>query len=198
MVRQGSACLHHCPTPSLPVLFPMHEISFEDAVQVICERDKRLDRDAYYFLREALDATVKTLRSDETPEHQHVNGGELLDGLRDHALEKFGPMAATVLESWGVRSTDDIGRMVFQLIEIGAFGQSEEDRPEDFANRYSFDEAFRAPFRPKGTRRRRKRRPISSADAQHDTDTDAGRKTPAQGQDSSSSSTSTQDEPELL
>ncbi len=177
----------------------MHEISFEDAVQVICERDKRLDRDAYYFLREALDATVKSLRSDETPEHQHVNGGELLDGLRDYALEKFGPMAATVLESWGLRKTDDIGQMVFQLIEIGAFGQSEEDRPEDFVNRYTFDEAFRAPFRPKGTRLQRQRRQAaaSATESESKSKSDVEQKAPAGRQDSSSS-TSTSDEPELL
>ncbi len=177
----------------------MHEISFEDAVQVICERDKRLDRDAYYFLREALDATVKALRSDETPEHQHVNGGELLDGLRDYALGKFGPMAATVLESWGLRTTDDIGQMVFKLIEIGAFGQSEEDRPEDFVNRFTFDEAFRAPFRPKGTRRQKQRKRIVPADTESESNSDSEQKTPVRGQDSSSSpSTSTSDEPELL
>lgn len=132
----------------------MHEISFDDAVRKICAEDLRIDRDAYYFLREALDATVQSLRSDETPEHQHVNGPELLDGLRDHALEKFGPMTATVLESWGLKTTDDIGHMVFQLIEIGAFGQSPEDTPEDFAARYTFDEAFRQPFRPKRRRAR--------------------------------------------
>lgn len=175
----------------------MHEISFEDAVQVICERDKRLDRDAYFFLREALDATVKALRSDETPEHQHVNGGELLDGLRDYALKKFGPMAATVLESWGLRTTDDIGQMVFKLIEIGAFGQSEEDCPEHFANRYSFDEAFRAPFRPKGIRHQRKRKPIISSDTELESTSKAEQKASVGGQDSSAA-TSTSDEPELL
>lgn len=127
----------------------MHEISFDDAVKTICERDKRIDRDAYYFLREALEATVSKLRNDETPEHQHVNGPELLDGLRDYALAQYGPLTATVLERWGLRATGDIGRMVFQLIEIGAFGQSDEDEPEDFVDHYDFDEAFREPFRPK-------------------------------------------------
>jgi len=177
----------------------MHEISFEDAVQVICERDKRIDRDAYYFLREALDATVKALRSDETPEHQHVSGGELLDGLRDYALEKFGPMAATVLESWGLRTTDDIGQMVFKLIEIGAFGQSEDDRPEDFVDHYTFDEAFRAPFRPKGTRRHKRRRHGGSSDTDSQSKLEVEPRASAGSQESSSSTpTSANDEPELL
>jgi uncharacterized repeat protein (TIGR04138 family) len=130
----------------------MHEISFEDAVRTICERDGRIDRDAYYFLREALEDTVAKIRADETPEHQHVNGPELMAGFREFALEKFGPMAATVLETWGIRETDDVGKMVFDLIEEGAFGQSEEDHLEDFCGLYNFDEAFRAPFRPRKRR----------------------------------------------
>ncbi len=44
---------------------PMHEISFEDAVRTICERDGRIDRDAYYFLREALEDTVAKIRADK-------------------------------------------------------------------------------------------------------------------------------------
>lgn len=166
----------------------MHEISFEDAVQTICERDKRIDRDAYYFLREALDATVKALRSDETPEHQHVNGPELLDGLRDYALEKYGPMTATVLESWGLKTTDDIGSMVFQLIEIGAFGQSDDDQPEDFAAHYTFDEAFRAPFRPKGSRRSRRADGETATDGdQTSPSADSEKKAATGGQESTGS-----------
>lgn len=138
----------------------MHEISFDDAVRTICERDGRIDRDAYYFLREALEDTVAKVRADETPEHQHVNGQELMAGFREFALEKFGPMAATVLETWGIGETDDVGRMVFELIEEGAFGRSEEDRVEDFSAVYDFDEAFRAPFRPK--KRRPKRRGVEA------------------------------------
>jgi uncharacterized repeat protein (TIGR04138 family) len=40
--------------------------------------------------------------------------------------------------------------MVFNLIEAGAFGKTEEDTREDFANGYDFDEAFRKPFLPTG------------------------------------------------
>lgn len=136
----------------------MHEISFEEAVRVICERNRRIDRDAYYFLREALEHTVAKIRAEETPEHQHVDGPELMSGFREYALEKFGPMAVTVLTTWGIKETDDVGRMVFDLIEQGVFGQSEEDKLEDFCGLYSFEEAFRAPFRPKGNRTLRKGR----------------------------------------
>jgi uncharacterized repeat protein (TIGR04138 family) len=57
-------------------------------------------------------------------------------------------MGLTVLEYWGVRSTGDVGRMVFNLIEAGVFGRADDDRIEDFENGFSFEEAFVAPFRP--------------------------------------------------
>lgn len=127
----------------------MQKIRFEEAVRAIRENDQRFDFDAYLFLRETLDYTLERFRSEESPEHRHVRGPEMLEGLREFALKEFGPMAATVLENWGVRSCEDIGDMVFQLIGVGAFGKSEDDHPEDFAGLYDFDKAFREPFRPK-------------------------------------------------
>jgi len=129
----------------------MQKIRFEEAIRAIRENDQRFDFDAYLFLRDSLDFTLERFRSEESPEHRHVRGPEMLEGLREFALREFGPLAATVLENWGVRSCEDIGDMVFQLIGAGAFGKSEEDRPEDFAGLYDFDEAFREPFRPKRT-----------------------------------------------
>ncbi|NQT93736.1 MAG: hypothetical protein HQ559_13330 [Lentisphaerae bacterium] len=79
---------------------------------------------------------------------RHVSGAELLDGLRVYALQEFGPMAVTVLNAWGIRATDDIGDIVFQLVESGVLGKTDEDRRDDFAGVYDFDEAFTKPFLP--------------------------------------------------
>lgn len=133
----------------------MQKIRFEEAIRSIRERDKRFDGDAYLFLRESLDFTLEELRGEESIEHRHVSGTELLEGLRDFSLREFGPMAATVLENWGIRSCEDVGEMVFQLINAGAFGKSDDDMPEDFIGVYDFDEAFREPFRPKNPPRSR-------------------------------------------
>ena len=38
--------------------------------------------------------------------------------------------------------------MVFNLIEAGIFGKTEEDSLEDFKNVYDFEEAFVKPFAP--------------------------------------------------
>jgi uncharacterized repeat protein (TIGR04138 family) len=113
---------------------------------VVVERDQRYDVDAYLFVREALTYTVKKLKKNASGEDRHVSGQELAEGIRDYALEQFGPMALTVLNSWGIERTDDFGEIVFNLIEIGELGMQEEDRKEDFNGVYDFDVAFRIPF----------------------------------------------------
>ena len=127
----------------------MEKPDFEDAVEKITERDPRFHGDAYFFLRGALDETVKFLGRNENMEPgRHVNGPELLEGFRRHALEQFGPMTTTVLDEWGVKECKHVGDMVFTLIEAGVFGQSEDDRLEDFAHGYDFHDAFVRPYLP--------------------------------------------------
>ena len=50
---------------------------------------------------------------------QHVAAHELAWACRDFAREQFGLMAGPVLAHWGIRRTEDIGRIVFTLVEIG-------------------------------------------------------------------------------
>ncbi|MCF6313305.1 MAG: hypothetical protein L3J39_12720 [Verrucomicrobiales bacterium] len=127
----------------------MQKIGFEEAVVRIRREDDRYDSDAYVFLRDALDHSVRAKQEKMGEEYPHVAGRELLFGFRDLALDEFGPMAETVLEVWGVTCSEDVGEMVFQLIEMGAFGQSDDDSRADFKQVFTFDEAFREPFRPK-------------------------------------------------
>lgn len=126
----------------------MEKPNFDEAVKTIVAQDRRFESDAYHFLREALDHTVMKLREDELEEHRHVSGPELLQGVVDHALREFGSMAVTVLDSWRVRTGEDIGIMVFQLIDAGAFGRSEEDSPADFVDVVNLKEELMAPFKP--------------------------------------------------
>jgi uncharacterized repeat protein (TIGR04138 family) len=127
----------------------MHEVSFEEALVKIRAKDPRYDRDAYPFVREALDHTQKTIGTDARRRVRHVAGQELLVGIREYALEQFGPMAKTVLEEWGVRRCEDFGEIVFNMIEVGWLAKTSKDSRADFANGYDFDEAFRKPFLPK-------------------------------------------------
>ena len=90
-----------------------------------------------------------------TERSRHVSGPELLQGLRIYALDQYGPLAKTVLESWGVSRCRDFGDIVFNLIEYNVFSKTESDRREDFSDIYTFDDAFVKPFqpsrRPRGT-----------------------------------------------
>ena len=126
----------------------MHEASFEEGLETILAKDMRYHRDAYLFVREALDFTQKaTIR--ERREGLHVTGQELLAGIRDFALAQFGPMAITLLEEWGITRCEDFGEIVFNMVENGLLAKTKTDSREDFQNGYDFDEAFRKPFLPK-------------------------------------------------
>jgi len=125
----------------------MQKPAFHETLDQVVANDPRYSREAYGFLREALEFTQKRRRKSRA-ESTHVSANELLGGFREYSLQQFGPMGLTVLEYWGVRSTGDVGRMVFNLIEAGVFGRAEDDRIEDFENGFSFEEAFVEPFRP--------------------------------------------------
>src|SRR5213083_2620229 len=126
----------------------MQKIGFAEALDSIVASDPRYQRDAYVFLRDALDFTTKQQKKVKGVSVRHVTGPELLDGVRRYALKEFGPLVMTVFDSWGIRSCEDIGNMVFNLINAGVFVKTDEDSIEDFKNVYDFEEAFVRPFAP--------------------------------------------------
>jgi uncharacterized repeat protein (TIGR04138 family) len=126
----------------------MQKIGFAEALDSIVASDPRYHRDAYVFLRDALDYTTKQQKKTKGASVRHVAGPELLAGVRQYALKEFGPMVVTVLSYWGVRSCEDVGHMVFNLIGAGIFGKTEEDSIDDFKNVFDFQEAFVKPFAP--------------------------------------------------
>ena len=110
---------------------------FYHVVEEICARDTRYKADAYEFLLQALHFTQGKLKRDT-----HVNGKELLEGIRDYAIDQYGPMAKTVLNHWGIKKTADFGHIVFNMIENKLLSKTEEDSMEDFRDVYDFDSAF--------------------------------------------------------
>jgi len=127
----------------------MQKFDFPEAVDFITRQDTRFDREAYYFLRDALDYTVKQRKKTRDGELSgHVSGQQLLEGIRQYALKQFGPMVPTVFNYWRVTSGEDFGAMVYNLIELSVFGKTDADSIEDFKGGYSFDEAFVVPFQP--------------------------------------------------
>ncbi len=126
----------------------MQNVSFTEALDALVARDPRYDREAYTFLRDSLEFTLKRRRKSRKEEPGDVPAAELLDGFRLHALKEYGPMARLVLDYWGVRSCEDVGHLVFNLVQAGIFSKTDRDTLDEFRSGYDFDEAFVAPFRP--------------------------------------------------
>lgn len=99
----------------------------------------RHPEDAYKFLYETLDWIQGQIVRDEK-RTRHISGKELSLGFRDLAIEQFGCMARTVLETWNIRSTENIGDMVFDLVGIGLMGTSGDDQKSDFDGIFDFKE----------------------------------------------------------
>jgi uncharacterized repeat protein (TIGR04138 family) len=127
----------------------MAKINFSEVVEQICEKDFRYSPDAYHFVQEGLNHTLKLLKRGGQHAHRHVSGQELLHGLREFALKEYGPMSKAVLNEWGIKVTDDFGQVVFNLVNACVLGKNETDSPNDFKNVFTFEEAFVKPFEPR-------------------------------------------------
>lgn len=113
---------------------------FDDADAILdClrQRNPRYNPKAYGFILSALHRVMEGL---DRP--RHISGHELVEGVRQLALDRFGPLSRTVLEHWGIRSTSDVGEVVFLLIECGVLLKQDEDSPEDFKDLFDFEDAF--------------------------------------------------------
>ena len=127
----------------------MQAFDYDEVLDMILAKDGRYHRDAYYFVREGLDFTQQKLtKAAGAKEPRHVSGRELMDGMRLYAQENYGPMAKTLLNEWGVTSTEDFGEIVFNLVENNLLAKTEEDSREDFGKGFDFDEAFIEPYQP--------------------------------------------------
>ena len=103
------------------------ESDFDRKAAELIARGYRFDARVYRFVAEAVTYTVS--RCDT---HRHVSAQELLTGVRQMAVERFGKMAGRVMEKWGLKLDDDVGEVVYLLIGVGLLGESDEDSPDDF------------------------------------------------------------------
>jgi len=127
----------------------MQPSGFEEILDKILTQDTRYNRDAYLFLREALDYTQKSVPKENKNAVRHVSGQELLAGIRDYALLQFGPMTLTLFEEWGVHRGEDFGEIVFNLVDNGLLSKTSQDSRADFKGGYDFSLTFRQPFLPR-------------------------------------------------
>jgi uncharacterized repeat protein (TIGR04138 family) len=104
----------------------------------LIKEDPRYMYEAYEFICDTVTFTQGQLGrkprdgQQEPAENHHVSGSELARGACDLAIREFGLMASTVFKMWGVNASDDIGEIVFNLIELELLSKSDRDNREDF------------------------------------------------------------------
>lgn len=114
--------------------------SKEDLISIlsrICNKDSRYKIDAYTFVLAALNVTMESL-----DRNGHVSGQELTHGIKGFAITEYGRMARTVFEHWGIKTTEDFGYIVFNMVEAGVLGRTESDNINDFKDGFDFKKAF--------------------------------------------------------
>ncbi len=105
--------------------------------------------DAFAFVREGLHLAAKRAHGPE-PEmvnpalagKRHVSGPQLCEALRDLAIQRWGLMARTVLDSWHIHGTLDFGKIVYAMIDNHLMQKTDRDSLEDFRDVFDFDQAF--------------------------------------------------------
>ena len=117
----------------------MKEIDFEsDSFSDIIAKDVRYDARAYALVMDVIHFLGEG--------GKHMTAGDILDEFKECALDQYGPMAYAVLREWGVNSCEDIGEMMFNLVEFRRIRKDDDDRQEDFSGGYDFKEVFLGPY----------------------------------------------------
>ena len=121
----------------------MAYLGLEEQIQEVRSRDPRYHQAAYFFVLEALDYTIANLgRYDRGGEERHVDGTELALGIGRYAIFRFGPLADRVFARWGVSTSDDLGEIVFNMVDCGLLNSRPEETRADFAGAFDFGERF--------------------------------------------------------
>ena len=117
----------------------------------LMRRDDRYSLEAYQFVRDALSFAQETLGMGKAPTSEptesHLTGQQLCEAIRVYAIDQFGLMARTVLNSWGVTATSCFGDIVYNLIDVDMMKKSDSDRREDFDDVYDFETVFDREFK---------------------------------------------------
>jgi uncharacterized repeat protein (TIGR04138 family) len=119
----------------------------EDVMGRIRARAGRYNERAYLFLL----GTIEFLQS-RLEVRRHVTATELAWACRDFALEQYGLLAPVVLAHWGITRTDDLGRIVYTLVDVGLLVTQPGDHESDFNAVYQFTDAFGESYEWQGLR----------------------------------------------
>jgi len=120
----------------------------------VVRRDPRYAYEAYEFVSQALVHTYKMLGREAPDENAdandlsaHVSGRQLVEGMCDLARREFGLMASVVFRMWGIRRTDDLGEIFFNLIDADLMSPLPGEGRGDFHTLFDLDEVLVQGFR---------------------------------------------------
>jgi len=119
----------------------------DDVMARIRARGGQYHERAYLFVL----ATIEFLQN-RIEVRRHVSGPELAWACRDFAQQQFGLLAQGVLTHWGITRTEDLGRIVFTLVEVGLLVTQPGDTESDFEGVYQFADAFGDSYEWQGLR----------------------------------------------
>lgn len=132
----------------------MKNLEFYNTVKKILLKDGRYALDAYEFINDAVIFTVK-LFEQEKGKSRHVTGVELLIGVKEFAVKKFGPMSYEIFQEWGIVDGMSVGNIVFNMLDYGLLSKTDRDSIEDFRVDFNFEEELKKPFMPRQLKRNR-------------------------------------------
>jgi uncharacterized repeat protein (TIGR04138 family) len=108
-------------------------------IQELARLDGRFDAQAFGFIGEGLRHAAKLYGKDAPGcAERHLTATQLVEGVLELAVERFGMLAELVLRSWGVKRSEDVGSITFLFIEHGIFSKQPSDRLEDFSGGPAF------------------------------------------------------------
>ena len=107
----------------------------------LLKNDNRYNSEAYLFVNEALDYAHDNVVMEDRKNNK-VTAIEFLESAKQYAIKEFGFLAKTVLEEWGVKTTGDLGNIVYNLIKYKLWGREAGNTREEFDDVYNFNEVF--------------------------------------------------------
>lgn len=126
----------------------MNPLNNQQLIDIV-QRDPRYAYEVYDFVFQGLEHTHRMLGREPPDEstnpnepRHHVSVRQWLEGICDLARREFGLMAGVVFRMWGVRSTDDFGAIVFNLIDADLICRMADETRADFHDLFDLDEAL--------------------------------------------------------
>jgi uncharacterized repeat protein (TIGR04138 family) len=120
----------------------------KQTIEEIASEDGRYSAEALKFVYEGLGATIRKIKeADDEDQPRHITGAEFSRGLARLAIERWGRLSRMVLNQWGVRTTRDLGEIVYLMINQKWMTAQETDTIEDFDDVYNFEDVFEKQFK---------------------------------------------------